>query len=120
MSSSAGLSEAGRGLYIKLGQGGAWESDCLERGVLRLGYDDWNPDLWRTGAWEKLEEWAIETKRRDARGTAKNDVRQIREFNEASADVIWITFSRGRLWWCFAAHGRPYSDDTLTEGRWVR
>ena len=116
----ADLPEVRRGLYIKLGQGGAWEGDCLARGVLRLGYDDWNPDLWRQRDWKGLEEWALSTGRTQTRGTAKNHVRQIREFNEASADVIWITFSGGRLFWCFALEGQPEADESFDEGRWVR
>ena len=52
----ADLPEVRRGLYIKLGQGGAWEGDCPARGVLLNGYDDWNPDLWRQRDWKGLEE----------------------------------------------------------------
>lgn len=42
---------------------------------------------------------------REDEGTATRDVIQIRHFFEAGADTLWITFSAGFLWWCFAKPG---------------
>ena len=40
-----------------------------------------------------------------SKAAAKNHVRQLNEFYKASSDeTIWITFSGGCLWWCFAAN----------------
>ncbi|MCH2636668.1 MAG: hypothetical protein MKZ67_12130 [Acidimicrobiales bacterium] len=30
--------------YIKLGLHGAWETDCLERGVIRIGFEAGRPE----------------------------------------------------------------------------
>lgn len=30
---------ADRVRYIKLGEGGSWEKECFERGIVRMGYN---------------------------------------------------------------------------------
>jgi hypothetical protein len=30
--------------YIKLGQGGKWEKECVEKGIVRYGFDSANAD----------------------------------------------------------------------------
>lgn len=39
------------------------------------------------------------------KGTATRDVIQIHDFFKATADTLWITFSAGLLWRCFARPG---------------
>jgi len=44
-------------------------------------------------------------------GTATRDVKQIRYYFEAGNNTLWITFSGGLLWWCFAKPGvKPHPD----------
>ena len=35
-------------------------------------------------------------------GAATRFSNEVREFYTAGADVLWITFAQGRMWWCFA------------------
>ena len=36
--------------YIKLGEGGTWEKECIERGVLRFGTENGSPDILKLAA----------------------------------------------------------------------
>jgi hypothetical protein len=33
--------------YIKLGEKGAWERECLDRGMIRIGFGTGHPDMFR-------------------------------------------------------------------------
>jgi hypothetical protein len=92
------LPESTKAYFIKLGEGGAWESSCLSEGTIRFGYHATPQDLCVQGQWEKVR--AFWAQQRGNEGTATNDARQIRTFFEASEDDIFVTFSKGYLWWC--------------------
>ena len=92
------LPESTKAYFIKLGEGGVWEPTCLAEGTIRFGYHETPQDLCVQGEWEKVK--AFWTEKRGNEGTATNDTRQIRTFFEASADDIFVTFSKGYLWWC--------------------
>ena len=86
-------------LYIKLGQGGQWEDQCIREGTLRLGYRE-TPHNWcASGDWKKVKEERLKA-REGRRSTATSDVNQIKKFYESSSDVLWITFHKHSLWWC--------------------
>ena len=40
MSKSPKRIAAERAIYIKLGRSGSWESECLEKGIIRFGYKE--------------------------------------------------------------------------------
>ncbi len=81
-----------RVLYIKLGEGGRWEKDCITKdNNLRLGYVEAPHDLCLRGGWQKVLE-IYEDRRRDE-GAATRDTNQIRHFYESDETVLWITFS---------------------------
>ncbi|WP_213948479.1 hypothetical protein [Luteibacter sp. dw_328] len=84
--------------FIKLGEGGAWESLCLAGGTIKFGYHATPHDLCLGRNWEEVK--AFWTRERKNAGTASNDTRQIRTYYEASEQDIFITFSKGYLWWC--------------------
>lgn len=92
------LLESTKAYFIKLGEGGAWESACLAEGTIRFGYHATPQDLCVHGEWERVRDFW--TQQRGNEGTATNDTRQIRIFFEASEDDIFVTFSKGYLWWC--------------------
>lgn len=88
-------------LYIKLGEKGVWERECIEeKNTLRLGYRDVKHEYCINGEWDKVEEQLRKIRRKP--GVAKKDVRQIKNFYTAGEDVLWITFYKNRLWWCFS------------------
>ena len=98
-----------KGLYIKLGRSGSWEQECLEKGILRFGYRETPFDAAVSGDWETVRKVWLDA--REDEGTATRDVIQIRHFFEAPDDTLWITFSEGFLWWCFAKPGVKKHED---------
>jgi hypothetical protein len=87
-------------LYIKLGEGGIWETQCLEEGTLRLGYRELPHNLCEEGRWTEAVT-AARTWSKD-QGAATRHVNQVRQFYEAVPDTLWVTFHADRMWWCFA------------------
>lgn len=87
--------------FIKLGEGGAWEKECIANQTLRLAFG---------GAQEHqaciAKQWDIvkDAYLSDGRvaGTASRFVSQIRDFYEADETVLWITFYKEKLWWAFS------------------
>ena len=98
-----------KGLYIKLGRSGIWEKECLENGILRFGYKETPFDAAVSGDWETVRKVWLDARKDE--GTATRDVIQIRHFFEATADTLWIAFSEGFLWWCFAKPGVKKHED---------
>lgn len=93
--------------YIKLGTGNRLAKECIEQGIIRLGFDSVPHDLCLAGDWEGVHE----TLRRHgkAQGAATNQAQQIQDFYTLDADALWITFWEGKLWWAFAEAGvLPY------------
>jgi hypothetical protein len=96
---------ASRALYIKLGESNKWAKPAFESNTLRFGFADISHDV-ALAAVEKKDFSAIknyyERERSVAAGTATRYSNEVREFYTAGADVLWITFADGKLWWCFA------------------
>lgn len=109
MSKHAKQINPSRSLYIKLGRSSSWEKECLENGILRFGYKETPFDAAVSGDWETVRKVWLEA--REDQRTATRDVIQIRHFFEASEDTLWITFSGGFLWWCFAKPGVRKHED---------
>jgi hypothetical protein len=91
---------ASRALYVKLGEGGNWAERCIERdNTVQLGFNDVGHSLCARGAWERVRARAAEVY---GAKLATRVANQLREFYTAPEDVLWITFHRGALWWCFS------------------
>jgi hypothetical protein len=97
--------KAERALFIKLGEGGMWESGCLRDGDLRFGYHEIPHGLCMAGDWPAVER-VVRRFSKD-QGAATRHVNQVRQFYETDESVLWITFHSDRLWWCFS--GREIS-----------
>jgi hypothetical protein len=87
-------------LYIKLGRSGSWEEDCITNGTLRLGYRETPHELCLAKQWDAVQEERERSRKNKA--TATSDTNQIRSFYEADKNVLWVTFWKGSLWWCFS------------------
>lgn len=87
-------------LFIKLGEGGRWEAECLKNGTLRFGYREVAHDLCKKGKWTEVE--SVARRFSKDQGSATRHVKQIRYFYEADETTLWITFHSDRLWWCFS------------------
>ena len=88
-----------KALFIKLGEGGRWESECLKAGTLRFGYQEIPHDDCR-GDWAEVERIARGFSK--DRGSATRHVNQVRQFYETDEKTLWVTFHSDRLWWCFS------------------
>jgi len=95
---------ASRALFIKLGEAGRWEAECLRNGTLKFGYQEVSHAACEqarlTGDWVKVDAFARSFSKN--KGSATRHVNQIKEFYCAGEEVLWITFHSDRLWWCFS------------------
>jgi len=86
-------------LYIKLGEAGKWEEECITKEqTVRFGYGETSHEDCLAGHWDKVEKQLGSTDK----GVLTRHVNQIRNFYEAGDDVLWVTFYGNYLWWCFA------------------
>jgi hypothetical protein len=85
--------------YIKLGKGGSWEG-ALERGTLEWGSENDAHVSALVGQWDAI---AKQYRAADyVSSTATGYTNEARAFFDDDPAVMWITFARGRMWWCFA------------------
>jgi hypothetical protein len=108
------LLTASRALYIKLGEGNSWAKLSFESNTLRFGFSEISHELALAAA-DKGDFAAISDYYRLERGvtsgTATRYSNEVRSFYTTGADVLWITFAEGRMWWCFAdPNVRPTGD----------
>jgi hypothetical protein len=92
--------DAVKALFIKLGQNGEWERECINGGSLRLGYRDVPHDLCRSSNWETARKSFPSSA---DPGSLTRHLNQVQQFYEEPATTLWITFYSDRLWWCFSA-----------------
>lgn len=93
---------ANKVLFIKLGQGGAYESDCIEKhNTLRLGYREVDYQLCITHQWDKVHDY-FKTEENSKTFVATSHTNQIKQFYEENEKTLWITFYANKLWWCFS------------------
>ena len=96
-------------LYIKLGESGSWEKECIREGTLHLGYRELPHNLCNTARWSEAEKHALAFSK--DQGAATRHINQVRLFYEAPSTTLWITFHADRLWWCFAQSGIELLED---------
>jgi hypothetical protein len=86
--------------YIKLGGGGGWEQECLEKGIIRIGFGSAAPhrfELCQARKWEEVAKSFIAEGK--SKGTASRFTKELRLFFEDDRTTLWITFMRERLYW---------------------
>jgi len=105
--------------YIKLGTGNRLAKECIERGIIRLGFDGVPHDLCQTSDWNGVRKTLQALGKAPAAAT--NQANQIEDFYTLGGDVLWITFWDGKLWWAFAEPGVHQDErhDYLTRHRRV-
>lgn len=99
--------------YIKLGEGGLWEAECVKHGIVRFGFGSSHPDRFEQCArrdWSALREGFLAEGK--TASTATRFTNEIRTFFEDRGDTLWITFFGERLGWGFldAAPAKPSED----------
>jgi len=89
-------------LFIKLGAGGEYENDCIEKAqTLRLGYIEVDNDLCRNGNWEAVHDYFTQQEKKKS-FVATSHTNQIKQFYEEGEQTLWLTFYANKLWWCFS------------------
>jgi hypothetical protein len=92
--------------YIKLGTGGKWEKECIEKGIIHFGFHpgagrrNRNAERFRfcmERQWDDLKRSYIEEGR--SKGTATSFTNQTRLVFENEPETLWITFMGERLYW---------------------
>lgn len=85
--------------YIKLGREGKWEPECIEKGIVRIGFSTQEfIDLFPSEEWEKA---FIKYYEHKSKGTITNYINQVRSFFNDDGQTLWVTFFQRRLWWTF-------------------
>lgn len=95
---------AKQAFFIKLGGNGEWEESCIKTdNTIRLGYKRICHDSCikscENGEWDKIRD---NFGNNINNGVITRHINQIKKFYTASADTIWITFYKDRLWWCLS------------------
>lgn len=86
--------------YIKLGPKGRWEGLCIADGTVRFGYNEVPAELATTRNRDLIRAHFL-AHGSDV-GKASDKAREVMDFYDGDEAVLWITFSRGHMWWCFA------------------
>ena len=103
--------------FIKLGEAGEWEQQCLSDGTLRFGYHETLNSLCVEGRWEDIHELWLNIRDRQ-KAVATSDVRQIKTFYAAAAETVFITFWGGFIYWC-RSKGQVCAIDPATLQIWL-
>lgn len=104
--------------YIKLGPSGAWAETCLAQGELRFSDGDLPRELAEQGDFEAVRQHYLAAGRASAK--ASDLTREIRDFFSLGPDCLWITFTRGALWWVFADPEVHWLGGDAEQGRRAR
>ena len=114
---SDGIVSPSKVRYIKLGEGGRWESGCLRDGIVRLGFNSSKPEFYSramAGDWAGLTAlWLSEGK---DRGTATRFTNETKQFFLDDGSTLWITFMGERLYWGLMDGGSPACRDVDGDG----
>lgn len=103
------LDSVDQALYIKLGLGGEFEKECIEKNILKLGYNNINHKYCLQKNWQKIKDYYINDGK--TTGTATSHINQIKKFYKGDENVLWITFYNNKLYWCFAEKDVLIQDD---------
>ena len=91
--------------YIKLGEAGKWERECIKRGIVRFGLGNSVAEtterlpLCSAGRWDELRNSFINGGK--SQGTATRFVNETRLFFGDAGTMLWVTFVGEFLYWGF-------------------
>ena len=94
--------------YIKLGEGGRWEKECLEKGIIRFDFSSATAErfpLCLQRNWDGLTQSFIAEGKN--RGTVTRFTNETRLFFEDDGSTLWITFIGEKLCWGFLTASPP-------------
>ncbi|MFA4851287.1 MAG: hypothetical protein WC868_00220 [Bacteroidales bacterium] len=85
-------------LYIKLGEGSDWADECIEKGIIRIGFSDIPKALFLTENLDNI--WCKYTELGFANRAADIFWTQLNSFFHSDKNTVWITFHQQKMWWC--------------------
>lgn len=94
--------------YIKLGEGGRWESECLGKGIVRFGFGSATAERFSiccARRWDDLRRSFLAADK--DKGTATRFANETRLFFEDDGSTLWSTFMDGCLPWGFLTDDPP-------------
>lgn len=101
--------------YIKLGRGGMWESDSIERARLRFGWSNQSVADIRSGNWKRIGE-QLRQYHAGKPQVATTDLNRLQDIAGSGPDDVWITFHGAKLWWTRVTGG-PVQQDAVSKYR---
>ena len=91
-----------KALFIKLGTGGVWEKECIEKEqTLRIGFSEFDHQDCLDRKWDIVRRYYQSINISPQWITTY--LNQLSYFYESGDETLWITFYKQRLWWCFAS-----------------
>src|ERR1035437_887225 len=96
--------EASQVRFIKLGEKGKWEKDCIEGPApcIRLGFRSKQHEVSLAGDWDAVFRYWSTTGGK-TKGKATEFTNQVKAFYTADERTLWITFYKRKLHWCFVS-----------------
>jgi hypothetical protein len=108
VTAGGGVIHPGRVRYIKLGEAGRWEKECVEKGIIRYGFDSGTAErfpLCLERRWAELNQTFIRDGK--TKGTATRNTNETRLFFEDDGNTLWVTFIGERLYWGLLTSSAP-------------
>ena len=101
--------------YIKLGRAGAWETDSIQTGKLRLGWRGQSVEDINARRWERIEQQLRGEHQGKPPGVATTDLNALKNIAQSPERDVWITFYEAKLWW--ARLTGPIEQDDVSKFR---
>lgn len=87
--------------YIKLGEKGAWAEDSIEKGIVRIGWNKVNFNDLVNNNWEIIKNSIRQDfSERGKKTGSTQDYEALNRFCEATINDVFITFYKGKMYWC--------------------
>lgn len=83
--------------FIKLGTGGSWSHECIEKGIIKIGFNEIGIEDIESNKWGEIRDYYS---KRTSAPWAAIYTNQIKNFYQADEQTLWITFYNQKLWWC--------------------
>jgi hypothetical protein len=102
--------------YVKLGRGGVWETDSIETGKVRIGWDGQSLEDIHARRWNAIECQMRLQSPDQLPGAVTTDFRALKMIVESSSDDVWVTCYQAKLWWTRLSP-RPVEEDNVSKFR---
>jgi len=98
--------------YLKLGKEGIWEKNLKGSNKARIGWSDIDIQDIQKNNWSKIKQ-KVETDffERNKKNGATQDFNALKTFCHATDKDVFITFSKGMLYWCILDNNEIQKDE---------